>query len=74
MLQTDERDIIKAWLEDFVWQITQANHIDEIDPNNFLVWDSLTPYQQGYAFHYLLGVFADTVGTARENDEDLRDE
>ena len=69
MYQSDGREIVTAWIEQFVWEITQAKDVDHIDPNNFLVWDTLTPDQQGHAFHYLLGVFADTVGIAHEDTE-----
>jgi hypothetical protein len=61
---------VQAWIERFVWEITQADDINDIDPNNFNVWDGLTDQEKGFAFHYLLGVFADTVGEAKENDRD----
>lgn len=67
--ELEENASVRAWIERFVWEITQADNINDIDPNHFNVWDTLNAGEKGYAFHYLLGVFADTVGAAKEDDE-----
>lgn len=62
-----ERDIEEAevldWIEHFIWEITQAETVDDIDNDQFEVWGRLSDFQKGVAFYYLIGTFADLVGS-----------
>ena len=60
---------VKDWIQHFIWEIVNADSVEDINPDQWQVWGRLSDYQKGLAFYHLLGAFADLIGASDADGE-----
>lgn len=58
-------EYVEEWIKEFIRQIVDG----QVDERNFWTWENLTPQEQGWAFYYLVGAFADAIGVEQTKEE-----